>query len=72
MPIKLEEKYLGDYLHCHVLSKSVEATVNKRYGMAMHAVIELKAVIEDFRMHKLGAISSALDVFNLAIVPALL
>ena len=40
--------------------------------MAMHAVIELKAVIEDFRMHKLGAISSALDVFNLAIVPALL
>ena len=69
--IKNEEKYLGDYIHCFGLGKSVEVTVNNRYGAALTSVIELKSVIEDFRMHKLGSIRSGLDIFSLAIFPAL-
>ena len=48
----------------------METTVNKRYGVALNSILELKSVIEDFRMHKLGGISSGLDIFNLAILPA--
>ena len=37
----------------------------------MSSILELKCVIEDFRMYKLGGITSGLDIFNLAIFPAL-
>ena len=46
--------------------------MNKRYGAVLNSVIELKAVIEDFRMHKLGGISSGLDIFKMALLPSLL
>ena len=72
MPFKITEKYLGDFFHCEGLQKSVEITVNKRFGLALNAVVELKCVIEDFRMHKLGGISCGLMIFNMAILPALL
>ena len=45
--------------------------MNKRYGDALNSIIELKSVIEDFRMHKLGGISSGLEIFKMAILPAL-
>ena len=70
--IKLEEKYLGDYLHSYGLSKSVEVTVNKRYGNCIKSVIELSSVINDFRMHSLGGISVGLDIFTMAIQPAMM
>ena len=70
--IKNEEKYLGEYFHSFGLAKSVEVTVNKRYGAALSSIIELKTVIEDFRMHNLGAINCGIDIFNLAILPALI
>ena len=54
--VKTENKYLGDYLHSGGLAKSAEATVAKRYGVCLNSVLELKAVIEDFRMHALGGI----------------
>ena len=65
--IKDEEKYLDDYFHSGGLSKSVEVTVNKTDGAVLNSIIELKAVIEDFRMHKLGGISSGLDIFKMAL-----
>ena len=34
--------------------------------------MELKSVIEDYRMHSLGGISSGLDIFNMAILPVML
>ena len=70
--IKLEEKYLGDYLHSYGLSKSVEVTVNKRYGKCIKSVIELKSVINDFRMYSLGGISVGLDIFTMAILPVMM
>ena len=70
--IKMEEKYLGDYLHSYGLSKSVEVTVNKRYGNCIKSVIELSSVINDFRMHSLGGISVGLDIFTMAILPVMM
>ena len=70
--IKQEEKYLGDYLHSFGLAKSVEVTVVKSYGKCLKSVIELKSMIEDYRMHSLGGISSGLDIFNMAILPVML
>ena len=54
------------------LAKSVEATVSKRYGACLHKILEIKSVIEDFRMHSLGGIKVGLEIFNLAILPQLL
>ena len=70
--VKLEDKYLGDYLHSGGLSKLVEVTVAKRYGVCLHKVMELKSVIEDFRMHSLGGIKVGLEIFNLTILPHLI
>ena len=70
--MKQEEKYLGDYIHSLGLSKSVESTVNKRYGKCLTQIMEIKSVIEEFRMHSLGAISSGLTIFNMAVLPFLL
>ena len=70
--VKSEDKYLGDYLHSGGLSKSVDVTVTKRYGVCLHRILELKSVIEDFRMHSLGGIKVGLEIFNLAILPTLL
>ena len=60
---------LGDYLHSAGLGKSTEATITKRYGPCLTSILELKSVIEDFRMHSLGGIKVGLEVFNLAILP---
>ena len=70
--IKDQEKYLGDYFHSGGLAKCVEVTIKKRYGAALASIIEVKSVIEDFRMHKLGGISSGVNIFHMAILPALL
>ena len=59
--MKSEKKYLGDYIHSLGLSKSVESTVNKRYGKCLTQIMEIRSVIEEFRMHSLGAISSMSD-----------
>ena len=51
--IKSQDKYLGDYLHEGGLAKSAETTINKRYGVCLNEILELKSVIEDYRMHSL-------------------
>ena len=70
--VKTEDKYLGDFLHTGGLAKSVEVTVNKRYGVCLNEVLELKAVLEDFRMQSLGGIKVGMEIFNLAILPKLI
>ena len=67
--VKLQDNYIGDYLHSAGLGKSTEATIAKRYGPCLTSILELKSVIEDFRMHSLGGIKVGLEVFNLAIFP---
>ena len=70
--VKMSDKYLGDYLDSGGLAKSVEMTVAKRYGICLNEILELKSVIEDFRMHSLGGIRVGIEIFNLSILPKLL
>ena len=34
--LKMEDKYLGDYLHSGGLAKSSETTINKRFGVCLN------------------------------------
>ena len=45
-------KYLGDYL-TESLDDSVHQTVLKRVGIVKHTIVEIRAVIEDSRAHRL-------------------
>ena len=69
---KSEEKWLGDYLSDKGLEKSVEATINHRYGKIFSAIFELKAVIEDLRFQMIGGLKCGIDIWELAMIPSLL
>ena len=66
-----EEKCLGDYLSDQGVSKSVEATINNRYGKIQAAIFELKAMLEDLRMQSIGGLKCGLDIWELALIPSL-
>ena len=69
---KSEEKWLGDILSSGGLERSVEATVDSRYGRTFGAIFELKAIIEDLRMQTIGGIKCGQDIWEMAIIPSLL
>ena len=46
--------------------------MSKRYGACLHKILEIKSVIEDFRMHSLGGIKVGLEILSLAILLQLL
>ena len=69
---KNEEKWLGDILSNGGLDKSIEATINSRYGKITGAIFELKAVIEDLRMQSIGGIRCGKDIWEISIIPSLL
>ena len=71
MKVKSHDKYLGDCLDTRGLAKSVETTVAKRYGVCLNEILEMKSVIEDYRINSLGGIQVGIQVFNLAILPKL-
>ena len=69
---KSEEKWLGDMLSNQGLQKSVELTVDQRYGRVFAAIFEMKAVLEDLRLQMIGGIKCGIDIWELAIIPSLL
>ena len=70
--VKEKDDYLGEVLHEGGLSKSVEATVAKRYGRILTNIIEVSSILEDFRIDTIGGLKSGLDIFEMAILPSLL
>ena len=70
--MKEQDTYLGDILHESGLSKSVKVTVDKRYGRAYSAILEVASILEDFRIDSIGGLKVGLEIFELAIVPSLL
>ena len=70
--MKEQDTYLGDILHESGLSKSVKVTVDKRYGRAYSAILEVASILEDFRIDSIGGLRVGLEIFELAIVPSLL
>ena len=68
----VQEKLLGDVISSEGLCESVTATVNKRKGQVLSNIVEIRAVIDDFRSKCLGGIITALEIWELAILPFLL
>ena len=69
---KESDKYLGDIIHRDGLAASVEATIRDRKGRITSATLEIKAVIDDYRMQALGGMMGGWDLWNMAVVPSLL
>ena len=63
---------MGDVLHEEGLTKSVHATIDKRYGKSYMAIVEVMAILNDFRIDTVGGILAGLQIFDLAIIPGLL
>ena len=68
----MKEKYLGDMISCEGLAASVEATVVKRKGQVFTNILEVKAVVEDYRANVVGGITTGLEIWELAILPFLM
>ena len=69
---KVKDAYLGDIIHEEGLGKSIEATIMSRYGRIFNSIIEVTAILEDFRIDTMGGMSAGLEIFELAILPSLL
>ena len=67
-----QEKYLGDQINCGGLAASVSATVHKRKGKVLQTIFDIRAVIDDCRSHVTGAITTGLEIWEMAAVPFLL
>ena len=66
-----ELKYLGDFISPN-LADSVHTTVMKRVVVAKQTIVDIRKVIEDTRANRLGAMTSALDIWQLAVLPMVL
>lgn len=69
---KVQEKWLGDQLNENGLAATNLATVVSRRGKVTAAIFEIKALLEDVRLHSLGGLECGLEIFNLAVLPFLL
>ena len=69
---KVMDKWLGEMFHMDGLGSSVNATVEDRVGKVKAAAREIVSVIEDFRMQSIGGAMGALDLWEAAVLPALL
>ena len=69
---KKTEKYLGDMFSCEGLGDSILETIRDRTGKVKIAMMEVKGVMEDFRMQAVGGIMGAWDLWHAAILPSLL
>ena len=66
------EKYLGWYISEESLSDCSFRTVMKRKGKVTNAILQIKAIIEDSRCERIGALKSALNIWECSVVPFLL
>ena len=64
-------RYLGDCISYNI-EESIHQTVLRRVAIAKLSVYEIRAVIEDTRSEKLGALGVAFDIWEAAIVPMLI
>ena len=69
---KTTEKWLGSQINPLGLKESTLSTLNERKARILNIIHESIAIIEDCRMHKLGALKSLKEIWELVICPALL
>ena len=66
------EKLLGDWIDCGGNSQSIVTTINKRYGLTVSVILDIKRVVEDCRADSVGGFLVGLKNFELCVVPYLL
>ena len=69
---KTSEKYLGDHIHSDGLAKSAEVTIEKRYWPAVSAMMEVKTILDDYRVNVVSGAITGFTIFEMAIIPMLL
>ena len=69
---KEADKWLGFWLHTDGLSASVAKTVEERKKKVKGAMYEAVAVVEDYRAVRISGFQTAIDLWELAIIPSLL
>ena len=72
MKEKIQEKYLGDFIHAGGVAESAEATVKERVGKLFTAHKEIKAIVEDCRSTTLGGLKVGIDIWESAYIPSIL
>ena len=72
MKVASHEKLLGDVISSKGLADSVRATVDRRKGQVIKNIIEIRAVIEDYRANFFGAIATGVEIWEIAVLPFLL
>ena len=65
-------KWLGFWLHPEGLSASVAKTVEEREKKVKGALFEAVAIVEDYRSVRISGFQTAIDLWELAILPSLL
>lgn len=65
-------KYLGDEIHKDGLSASINATIKGREGRIIGAIIEVRSILEDCRLQSIGGSLAGLEIWELALIPAIL
>ena len=70
--VKVKDDYLGEVNHEEGLEKSVESTIEKRYGRVFSSLIEVTAILNDFRIDSIGGMKAGLEIYELAILPSIL
>ena len=68
---KQTEKWLGDVIHVCGPRESTLETIKERKVRILTAIHEIIAIIEDTRLDKTGSLKFAIEVWQLAIIPAL-
>ena len=70
--VKDKDEYLGDFIHEGGLGKSAETTINHRYGRIFSSMMEVSAILDDFRIDTIGGMVAGLEIYELALLPSLL
>ena len=69
---KVCDKWLGDMFHQDGLAASVVATIKEREPKVKGAFYEAAAIVDDWRAQCIGGFRSALDLWELVILPTLM
>ena len=69
---KSTEKYLGDYLHKDGNEASIQQTITNRKWRIMSSILEIKIIIEDFRINSIGGVLTGINLWELAVIPMML
>ena len=59
-------------IHEGGLGKSAETTINHRYGRIFSSMMEVSAILDDFRIDTIGGMVAGLEIYELALLPSLL